>query len=131
MNAIAPAQWMERHQVALYLTAIAAAVPVGWTVPAAPALAPAVTPVLGLLLFATFLAVPFPALGRALADARFLVAVLVLNFAVVPVVVFGLSRAVRAFRGIDTLTAFSLHVELGADWRRFATAPALSRRGSG
>ena len=94
MNAIAPAQWMERHQVALYLTAIAAAVPAGWTVPAAPALAPAVTPVLGLLLFATFLAVPFPALGRALADARFLVAVLVLNFAVVPVVVFGLSRAV-------------------------------------
>jgi len=32
----------------------------------------------------------------------------------------------RAFRGIDTLTAFSLHLELGADWKRFATAPALS-----
>jgi transposase len=32
----------------------------------------------------------------------------------------------RAFRGIDTLTAFSLHLELGADWHRFATAPALS-----
>src|SRR3954454_3344458 len=32
----------------------------------------------------------------------------------------------RAFRGIDTLTAFSLHLELGADWTRFATAPALS-----
>lgn len=32
----------------------------------------------------------------------------------------------RAFRGIDTLTAFSLHLELGADWRRFGTAPALS-----
>jgi len=32
----------------------------------------------------------------------------------------------RAFRGLDTLTAFSLHLELGGDWRRFRTAPALS-----
>jgi transposase len=32
----------------------------------------------------------------------------------------------RAFRGIDTLTAFSIHLELGGDWQRFATAPALS-----
>ncbi len=32
----------------------------------------------------------------------------------------------RSFRGIDTLTAFSLHLELGADWKRFETAPALS-----
>ncbi|HEX4735612.1 MAG TPA: IS110 family transposase [Thermoleophilaceae bacterium] len=32
----------------------------------------------------------------------------------------------RAFRGIDTLTAFSLHLELGADWRRFERASALS-----
>jgi transposase len=32
----------------------------------------------------------------------------------------------RSFRGIDTLTAFSLHLELGADWERFARAPALS-----
>ena len=32
----------------------------------------------------------------------------------------------RAFRGVDTLTAFSIHLELGADWQRFATAPALS-----
>lgn len=32
----------------------------------------------------------------------------------------------RSFRGIDTLTAFSLHLELGGDWRRFETAPALS-----
>jgi transposase len=32
----------------------------------------------------------------------------------------------RAFRGIDTLTALSLHLELGGDWRRFARAPALA-----
>ena len=30
----------------------------------------------------------------------------------------------RAFRGIDTLTALALHLELGGDWQRFASAPA-------
>ena len=28
----------------------------------------------------------------------------------------------RAFRGVDTLTAFSIHLELGADWQRFTKA---------
>ena len=32
----------------------------------------------------------------------------------------------RCFRGVDTLTAFALHLELGGDWRRFAHASALS-----
>lgn len=32
----------------------------------------------------------------------------------------------RAFRGIDTLTALSLHLELGGDWRRFERATSLS-----
>jgi transposase len=32
----------------------------------------------------------------------------------------------RSFRGIDTLTALSIHLELGADWRRFERATALS-----
>ena len=32
----------------------------------------------------------------------------------------------RAFRGIDTLTALSIHLELGGDWRRFERATALS-----
>ena len=32
----------------------------------------------------------------------------------------------RAFRGIDTLTALSIHLELGADWKRFERAPALA-----
>jgi len=31
----------------------------------------------------------------------------------------------RAFRGIDTLTAFSLHLELGGDWKRFEKASSL------
>lgn len=32
----------------------------------------------------------------------------------------------RCFRGVDTLTAFALHLELGGDWQRFERAPALS-----
>jgi transposase len=32
----------------------------------------------------------------------------------------------RSFRGIDTLTALSIHLELGADWGRFERASALS-----
>ena len=32
----------------------------------------------------------------------------------------------RAFRGIDTLTAFSIHLELGADWKRFEKPSSLS-----
>ncbi len=32
----------------------------------------------------------------------------------------------RCLRGIDTLTALALHLELGGDWRRFERAPALS-----
>lgn len=44
-------------------------------------------PVLGLLLYATFLGVPFARIGQAFRDWRFLVTVLALNFLVVPVVV--------------------------------------------
>lgn len=85
---------LERHQVALYLAGIAAGAVVGWAVPGAGAWAVLVEPVLALLLLATFLAVPFAALGAGLRDGRFLAALLVLNFVAVPAVVFGLSRFV-------------------------------------
>ena len=86
--------WLERRQIGLYLVAIAAAGVIGLTVPGAHHLEGAIEPVLGLLLFATFLGVPFAAIGRSLRDGRFLAAVGVLNFVVVPLVVFGLSRFV-------------------------------------
>lgn len=86
--------WMERHQILLYLGAIAAGGVVGLLVPAARQLEVAIEPVLALLLFATFLGVPFAAIGRSLRDARFLGAVGVVNFVIVPIVAFGLSRLV-------------------------------------
>lgn len=88
---------LERHQVVLCLAAIAGGAAVGILAPAtAPVVAPAITPVIALLLFATFLGVPFRTLGPALRDTRFAGTVLAVNFLVVPLVVFVLSRAVAA-----------------------------------
>jgi len=87
--------WMERHQIALYLLAIAAGGAVGLAAPStAPTLASAVTPVLALLLFATFLGIPLIRLGRAITDLRFLLIVIAVNFVVAPLVAFALSRFV-------------------------------------
>ena len=49
-----------------------------------------ILPVLALLLFATFLQVPLARIPEALRDARFLSAVLVANFLLVPLVIAGL-----------------------------------------
>jgi len=87
--------WMERHQILLYIAAIAIGVLLGGVFPGiAPALAVSINPVLGLLLLATFLGVPMIEVGKAFRDIRFLGVLLVVNFAVVPVVAWGLSRFV-------------------------------------
>lgn len=87
--------WLEKHQVACYLLALLAGALIGLGFPeiSGPA-EKAINPVLGLLLYATFLAVPFSRLGPALKDWRFLGTVLGLNFLVVPLVVWMLSRLV-------------------------------------
>lgn len=86
--------WLEDHQIALYLMAIAVAAAIGLAAPSAHKLETAINPVLGLLLYATFLGVPFRQIGRAVRDGRFLGAVVVLNFVIVPVVAWLGSRAV-------------------------------------
>ncbi|SER81323.1 arsenic resistance protein [Lentzea albida] len=79
---------VERHQVAVYLGALAAGGVAGWSAPAAgPALEHLINPVLAVLLYVTFLQVPVAELGRSLRSGRFLAAALVVNFAVVPLVV--------------------------------------------
>ena len=85
--------WLERWQIPLYLVALGAGAAFGLLAPStAPGLEQAINPALMILLYATFLGVPLTRLGRALRDGRFLAGLLVLNFAVVPVVVYGLSR---------------------------------------
>ena len=91
----ATADWMERWQVPLYLAALIVGAVVGLLAPAVAHPAElAINPVLGLLLYATFLGVPFAKIGQAFRDWRFLVTVLTVNFVAVPIVVFLLSRIV-------------------------------------
>ncbi|WP_439658861.1 arsenic resistance protein [Lentzea sp. HUAS TT2] len=79
---------VERHQVAVYLGALAAGGLAGWAAPGAgPTLEHAINPVLAVLLYVTFLQVPVAELGRSLRAGRFLGAALVVNFVVVPLVV--------------------------------------------
>lgn len=87
--------WANRWQIPLYLAGMLVGGAIGLAVPGSAAvLETLVTPTLILLLFATFLAVPFAEIGRAIGDLRFLAAVLILNFVIVPLLVFGLSRFV-------------------------------------
>ena len=86
---------LERHQVPIYLVA---GVLIGLAAPGTDDVFKAlVYPVLGALLYATFLQVPFTAQRAAFADRRFLVAALGLNFPVVPAIV--LAWATEAWAG--------------------------------
>jgi ACR3 family arsenite efflux pump ArsB len=93
---------MERHQVSLYVAAIAAGAVLGWAAPATgPVLEHAINPVLAALLYVTFLQVPAVELVRSLRAGRFLAAALTVNFVVVPLVVaalFGFLPADQALR---------------------------------
>lgn len=91
------AEALERRQVALYVGAIVVGAVLGLLAPAAgPGLSTAVNPVLGALLFVTFLQVPARELAGSLRAGRFLGAVLLTNFVVVPLVVAGLALLLPA-----------------------------------
>lgn len=93
--------WGERHQVLLYLSSLVAGGVAGVLAPAlGEPLETAINPVLGALLFVTFLAVPFAGIGRAFADRRFIGVVVGLNFIVVPAIVFALSRVVATEQAV-------------------------------
>ncbi|MGU3292841.1 arsenic resistance protein [Williamsia sp. M5A3_1d] len=129
---------MERRQIPLYLAALAVGAAVGLGVPdVGPLAGHAVTPVLIVLLYATFLAVPFGRIGAAVRDGRFLLGVVVLNFVVVPAVVFALTRVLADDRPvlvgallvlltpcIDYVIVFS-GLAGGASDRLLAAAPLL------
>lgn len=78
---------LETRQVWIYFAAVIAAAAVGLLVPGTAAWESAINPALALMLFVTFLQVPVSALRRALKDVRFLGALLVVNFVVVPLLV--------------------------------------------
>ena len=82
---------LERRQGWVYVAAIAAGVGVGLALPqAAPLFETLLWPCLAFLLFVTFTQVPLVALPAALRDVRFMTAVLIGNFVVLPVLIVGL-----------------------------------------
>lgn len=129
---------LERHQVPVYLTGLFVGALIGLASPGADAAFEAlIYPVLGALLYVTFLQVRFVEVRTALADRRFMVAVLLLNFVAVPVVVWGLiqlldgSQAVLLGALLVLLTPCIDYVIVFSDLagaraqRLIATAPVL------
>ncbi|GAA4902885.1 arsenic resistance protein [Streptomonospora salina] len=92
---------LERHQVAVYVGALAAGAVIGRAAPAAGTGAEhAITPVLAVLLYVTFLQVPAADLARSLRSGRFLAAALVVNFVAVPLVVAAMFAFLPADRAV-------------------------------
>lgn len=90
-------QTLERHQVWIYLAAILAGLLFGSVIPESGArLEWALWSSLGLLLFATFTQVPLVRLPVAFRDGRFMAAILIGNFLVVPLLVWALMVLVPA-----------------------------------
>ncbi|MEL1265731.1 arsenic resistance protein [Pseudoxanthomonas putridarboris] len=78
---------LEKHQIALYFAAVALGFGVALAVPGSARLEAAINPALGLMLFVTFLQVPLARVRSALANTRFIGALMVANFLVVPLLV--------------------------------------------
>ncbi|MBX0297993.1 arsenic resistance protein [Haloarcula nitratireducens] len=86
-------QWIQHNQVGVYAIAVLFAIWVGLGLPSAGSLLELViNPVLAVLLYVTFLEIPFVRIRRAFRNRRFMAAALGMNFVIVPVVVFGLTR---------------------------------------
>jgi ACR3 family arsenite transporter len=85
--------WLQRRQVVVYAVAVALAIGIGVSRPASATLVERfIDPVLAVLLYVTFLEIPFVRLRRAFTNGWFVAAALGMNFLVVPVVVWGLTR---------------------------------------
>lgn len=80
---------LERHQIPIYFAAVLLGAAVGLLCPEdATALEAGLWPVVGALLYFTFLQVPLIQFRQALSDVRFLAAMLTVNFVFIPVVVW-------------------------------------------
>ncbi|WP_224332391.1 arsenic resistance protein [Haloprofundus halobius] len=84
---------LQQNQVVVYGVAVTLAIVAGLGKPSVSSLfEPLINPVLAVLLYVTFLEIPFTRLRHAFTNGRFMAAALGMNFLVVPVVVFGLTR---------------------------------------
>ncbi len=86
MNAMR--DWLERRQITLYFSVILLAALLAYTAPVAgERLSAAITPALALMLYATFLQMPFAELRRALRHPRFLLPLFLTQFLLMPALV--------------------------------------------
>ena len=84
---------LERNQIWVYAVALLLGAVLGLALPErGEGLEVLIYPVLGVLLYVTFLQVPFRELRRSFAHGRYMAAVLALNFLIVPAVVWLLAR---------------------------------------
>lgn len=87
---------LERRQIPIYFGAVALAVLAAGLQPGTRTLTAAINPALALMLYLTFLQVPMRALGRALGQWRFTLALGAANFLVLPLLAWGLAQALPA-----------------------------------
>ncbi|MFD1644841.1 arsenic resistance protein [Haloarchaeobius litoreus] len=86
-------RWLQHNQVAVYAVYVLVAIAVGLGLPSvSSSLETVINPVLAVLLYVTFLEIPFVRIRRAFRNRRFMLAALGTNFLLVPVVAFGLTR---------------------------------------
>ncbi|EMA37635.1 arsenic resistance protein [Halococcus hamelinensis] len=85
--------WIQRHQILVYAVGVLLAVFASSAqAGSSSVLERLINPVLAVLLYVTFLEVPFVELRRAFANGRFMLTALGMNFLIVPVIVFVLTR---------------------------------------
>ena len=95
MKATAMRDWLESRQIIVYFVAIGLGGVIGITAPQmSVAFEGAITPVLAALIYTTFLQVPLADLRGAMTNRRFLAALLLANFLVIPVFVWLLFQMV-------------------------------------
>ena len=88
---------LEHHQIPLYFFAVLLAAGFGLLAPLpANGLGVLVTPAIAVLIYAMFLQIPFLELRQALVNKRFLSALLLANFILVPLLVWALTRGLVA-----------------------------------
>ncbi|MBV6660621.1 arsenic resistance protein [Pseudomonas yamanorum] len=84
---------LEQNQIPIYFASVLLAAVVGLLVPSmAQGLGTLVTPAIAVLMYAMFLQIPFLALRQGLGNKRFMVALLLANFILIPLLVWALTR---------------------------------------